>query len=113
MAGPSGSTDAFLSNPTQTPAIAFADATTIVWNNVFGEVAYNVYRSDSGLSGTFSCLASHRSEPILDDFDEPSAGALLAYLVTTVNAGGEEGTLGFQTVAVVPTAERPNPNPCQ
>jgi len=104
--------DPFVSKLAQTPAPTFTDKTTFAWRSLFGETAYNLYRSDIAVPGTFFCLASHLSGASATDVAEPAVGTLYAYLVTAVDAAGQEGTMGSEEVNGNPTSERPNSNPC-
>ena len=104
--------DAFVAKYVQTPAIAFTDRTSLAWRALFGETAYDVYRSDSVLPGTFVCLASRTSDPSVIDLEEPAGDSLFAYLVTTVTVSDVEGDLGYETANGIPVAVRPNPSPC-
>lgn len=108
-----GDYDVFAVKLEQTPSVTFSDRTNLSWRSVFGETAYNVYRSDTGLPGSFSCLASHVTSPSTNDAEIPATGGLFAYLVTTITAAGEEGSMGFQAVNGTPISERPNVSPCR
>jgi hypothetical protein len=107
-----GDYDAFLSKLTQQPSLTFASKSAIWWSLVFDGASFNIYRSDSALPGTFVCFLSDQPSTFTDDFAEPASGALFAYLVTTVTATGQEGSLGFEAASGNPTMERPNTNPC-
>ncbi len=104
--------DWFILKLAQLPMLKFSDKSTLTWNRLFGEAAYNVYRSDSAVPGMFVCLASNQADAFATDFEEPTMGAIYAYLVTAVNSAGQEGSMGFQAVNGNRTTERPNPNPC-
>lgn len=108
---PNGYGDFFVTKFVQRPSMAFTNRTTLTWTPVGGGL-YNVYRSDSTLPGTFFCFASHQVVAHATDLDDPAIGALYAYLVTTVTAAGPEGSLGFESVGLTQTTERPNSNPC-
>jgi hypothetical protein len=108
-----GDDDIFVAKLAQYPVLFFTDKDTLSWSPVFGEVEWNIYRSDALLPETFFCLEDHQAAPEVIDFEEPASGGILAYLVTTINAAGQEGSLGYQTVTGSPTQiERPNTNPC-
>jgi hypothetical protein len=107
-----GDSDAFVSRLEQLPRLNFTDKNTMAWSSLFGEDEYNIYRSDSGLPETFVCLMSHKPDSSATDFETPGRGALYAYLVTTVNAAGVEGSMGFAATNGNPTTERPNTSPC-
>ena len=107
-----GGADVFVSKLEQLPRLGFTDKNTIAWSPLFGEAEYNIYRSSSGRPGTFACFMSHEPDQSATDLATPSPGFLYAYLVTSVNAAGVEGSMGFAAVNGTPTTERPNTSAC-
>jgi hypothetical protein len=107
-----GQEDAFVAKLAQTPVLRFSSTTTAAWSPLFGEVTYNVYRSDSGAPGPFVCFSGFQPGSSVIDFEVPAPDSLFAYLVTTVASSGHEGTMGLQAVNGTPTVERPNVSPC-
>ena len=94
--------------PTGLTATAGNAQVSLSWNASPGATSYNVYRSQSTLPGTFECLASDRILPAVHDPEVPASETLFAYLVTTVDPEGQEGTLGRQAERGTPAAERPH-----
>jgi len=108
-----GRDDIFVAKLAQYPVLFFTDKDTLSWSPVSGEVEWNIYRSDLLLPETFFCLEDQQAVPEMTDFEEPASGAILAYLVTTIDAAGQEGSLGYQSMnGSPPQIERLNTNPC-
>jgi hypothetical protein len=106
-----GDYDAYIAVLVQPPAVSFTGKNTLTWSPAFDGTSFNIYRSESTLPGTFDCFANHQTNPLTTDLGDPASGALYAYLVTAITAGGQEGNLGFGAESGI-SIERPNTNPC-
>jgi hypothetical protein len=99
--------------PGEVAAVRWTDATKLVWNAALAAASYNVYRGDladldCGFFGT--CRTPWDFDPadlVFSDTSLPATGEGFFYLVTGVDAGGNEGLLGASACGL-----RDNANAC-
>jgi len=79
--------------------LAFTDLQTLIWPAERSAGFYNLYRDDTSF-GYGNCEQQDLATTTAVDAAEPAAGVVFYYLVTVENRLAEEGTKGFQSVAI-------------
>jgi hypothetical protein len=93
--------------------LVWTDGTTLTWDGEPSATEYHLYRDDlenlsyDRFGECADSLDPTRTDTTLADAEDPLPGQCFTYLVTAVEAGGDEGSLGFAT-----GAERSNFCPC-